>query len=65
MSDESAIKAMTDMQFPQFLIEVMMDLNHCIIEGYAEEVANTVEKVTGQKPISFEQFVKYNKEAWL
>lgn len=54
MSDESAIKAMTDMQFPQFLIEVMMDLNHCIIEGYAEEVANTVEKVTGQKPISFE-----------
>lgn len=65
VSDEAAIKAMTDMQFPQFLIDVMMDLNHCITEGYAEEVTDTVENVTHQKPILFKQFVADNKDVWL
>ncbi len=62
--DEAAIKAMTDLQFPQFVIDVMMDLNHCIVAGYAEEVTDTVEKVTGKKPISFRQFVTDNREVW-
>ncbi len=63
--DEAAIKAMKDLQFPQFLIDVMMDLNHCIVEGYAEEITDTVESVTGRRPISFRQFVNDNKEVWL
>jgi len=65
VTDETAIQAMRDMQFPQFLIDVMIGLNHCIIEGYAEELTDTVEKVTGNKPISFKQFVEDNKGSWL
>ena len=52
-------------QFPQFVIDVMMDLNHCIVQGYAEEIADTVENVTGRKPISFRQFVIDNKKVWV
>ncbi len=63
--DEAAIKAMKDMGFPPFMIDLMISLNHTIVEGYAEEVTDTVEKVTGQKPISFKQFVADNKEIWL
>jgi len=65
VTDETAIKAMRDMQFPQFVIDVMISLNHCIIEGYAEEVTDTVEKVTGNRPISFRRFVEDNKGSWL
>jgi len=30
VSDEDAIKAMTGMKFPEFLIDLMIDLNQCI-----------------------------------
>ena len=62
--DEAAIKAMTDMQFPPFAIEIMMSLNHSIVEGYAEEITGTVERVTGREPISFKQFVADNRDVW-
>ena len=63
--DEAAIKAMKDMGFPPFMVNLMISLNHTIVEGYAEEVTDTVEKITGQKPISFKQFIADNKEIWL
>ena len=65
VSDEDAIKAMTGMQFPEFLIDLMIDLNLCIREGFAEETSTTVKDVTGNDAITFEQFVHDNKEAWL
>ncbi len=66
VSDEDAINAMTEMKFPEFLIDLMIDLNKCIREGFAEETSTTVIKdVTGNNAISFEQFVQDNKEAWL
>ena len=65
VTDEAAIQAMTEMQFPQFVIDVMISLNHCIVEGYAEELTDTVEKVTGNSPISFKRFVEDNKGSWL
>jgi len=65
ISDEDAIKAMTGMQFPEFLINLMIDLNRCIREGFAEETTMTVKDVTGNDAVSFEQFVHDNKSAWL
>ena len=63
--DEAAIKAMTDMQFPPFIIDLLTSLNHCIVQGHADEVTDTVEKITGKKPISFRQFVNDNQKVWL
>ncbi len=65
VSDEDAIKAMTEMQFPQFLIDLMIDLNLCIREGFAEDTTTTVKDITGRDAISFNQFVNDNKGAWL
>ena len=65
VSDEDAIKAMTEMKFPEFVINLMMDLNQCIRDGIAEETTTTVKDVTGNDAISFEQFVHGNKGAWL
>ena len=64
VSDEDARKAMTGMEFPEFLIDLMIDLNLCIREGFAEETTTTVKEVTGQEAISFEQFVQDHKRAW-
>ncbi len=65
VSDENAIKAMTEMQFPEFVINLMIDLNLCIREGFAEETATTVKDITGRDAISFEQFAQDNKGAWV
>ena len=62
---EVAIKAMEEKHFPPFFIDALMDLNNAVLEGHAHEVTDTLEKVTGNKPISFEQFVKDNKNVWL
>jgi hypothetical protein len=63
--DEAAIQAMKDINFPPFIIELMMSLNESIKQGHAIEITDTVEKVTGQKPITFKQFVADNKAVWL
>ncbi len=65
VSDEDAVKAMTEMKLPEFLIDLMIDLNQCIREGFAEETTTAVKDVTGNDAISFEQFVHDNKGAWL
>ena len=65
VSDEDAIKAMTEMEFPEFLIDLMIDLNRCIREGFAEKITTTVKDVTGNDAISFQQFVHDNKGVWL
>ena len=65
VSDEAAIKGMEEKHFPPFFIDIMMDLSNAVAEGRAHEITGTVKKVTGQKPISFKQFVADNKETWL
>ncbi len=63
--DEAAVSAMTDLQFPPFIIDLMISLNHTIVEGYAEEVTDTVKNITGHDPVSFKQFVTDNKQVWM
>lgn len=53
------------MKSPEFLIDLMINLNQCIREGFAEETTTTVKDVTGNDAISFEQFGHDNKGAWL
>jgi len=65
VSDEVATNAMKELQFPDFIIELMISLNQCIVQGFAEEITNVVEEVTGKKPILFNQFVEDNKAIWL
>ncbi len=62
---EAAIKAMQEKGFPPFFIDVLMDLNNAIAKGSADELTNSVESITGKKPISFKQFVQDNKDSWL
>jgi len=63
--NEAAIQGMKDINFPPFIIDIMMSLNESIKQGHAVETTDTVEKVTGQKPITFKQFVAVNKAIWL
>ncbi len=62
---EAAIQAMTDMHFPPFIIDLLVSLNESIKQGHFVEVTDTIEKVTGAKPITFNQFVTDNKNVWM
>ncbi len=64
ISSEVAIKSLTDMQFPQFFIDLIISLNESIRQGHFEQNTNTVETVTGKMPISFKQFVTDYKNIW-
>ncbi len=63
--NEAAIKAMTDMQFPSFIIDLLISLNDSIKQGRFVETTDTIEKVTGKKPITFKQFIADNKNVLL
>lgn len=65
VTDEDAINAMTELGFPEFQIKLMIDLNQCIREGFSEEITTTVKDITGKDPITFQQFLQDNKQAWL
>jgi len=65
ISDEAATEAMKGLQFPDFVIELMISLNQCIVQGFGEETTDTVEKILGRKPIFFDQFVQDNKNVWV
>jgi len=65
ISYEDAIKAMTEMQFPEFVITLMIDLFKCVKAGNADHTTSTVKGITGREPISFGQFVQDNKAVWI
>jgi len=63
--DEAAIDAMKGLGFPEFVINMMMSLNHSIRQGHAKEVTDTTQQVLGRPPIAFKHFVEDHKSAWL
>ncbi len=63
--DEMAIEGMQERGFPPYFIDVLMDLNRAIAKGCADELTDSVESITGKKPISFREFVQDHKESWL
>jgi hypothetical protein len=52
---------MTEMEFPEFLIDLMIDLNRCIREGFAEETTTTVKDVTATMPSHFNNLFRTTK----
>ncbi|RLB55353.1 MAG: SDR family NAD(P)-dependent oxidoreductase [Deltaproteobacteria bacterium] len=65
VSDEAARKAMTDLGLPEFVIDVMVGLGQCVRQGHVEETTDTVERLLGRPPITFEQFVQDHRTAWI
>jgi len=65
ITDEAAVEAVSAAQFPEFIIDVMISLNHSIRQGHAEKTTNTVQEVTGRPPITFRQFVDDHRTTWL
>ena len=63
--EEAAINAMKSVGMQEFIIEMTSSLNQIIKAGYAEGITDTVEKVTGKKPVAFKQFVLDHKAHWL
>lgn len=63
--ETAAIQAMESARMPSFAIEMTSSLNQIIKAGYAEGVTDTVKKITGNDPISFEQFALDYKQNWL
>jgi len=62
---EAAMQAMSDMHFPQFIIDLLVSLNESIKQGHFVEITDTIETVTGTAAITFKQFVMDNKGVWL
>ncbi len=62
--DEKANAAMKSYGMPPFSIDMLSSLNQIIKAGYAEGVTTTVQNVTGEKPISFEQFANDYQSNW-
>lgn len=58
ISDEDARKAMKGIGMQDWLVDGMIELYTIIRQGHAAQITNTVEQITGQKPISFLQFAK-------
>lgn len=58
VSEDAASAEMKQSGMPEILVEATMELYGIYKAGYASEVTATVEQVTGNKPILFEQFVR-------
>jgi uncharacterized protein YbjT (DUF2867 family) len=58
VSEDAASAEMKQSGMPEVLVEATMELYGIYKAGYASEVTATVEQVTGNKPILFEQFVR-------
>lgn len=62
--EEAAVKSMRDTGMPEFVVEVMSSLNQVIAAGYVAELTDTVERTTGHKPRSFNDYVKEYADVW-
>jgi uncharacterized protein YbjT (DUF2867 family) len=62
--EEAAVQAMQEMGMPEGLVEMMSSLNQVIAAGYVAGVTDGFEKITGQKPRSFAEFVHDHQAAW-
>ena len=64
VSDEDARKGMKDIGMDEWTVNSMIELFEITRAGYVSTISPVVEQVTGNKPISFSQFVKDYAEAF-
>lgn len=62
VSESAASEGMKQSGMPEVLVDATMELYGIYKAGYASEVTQAVEQVTGKKPISFEQFATDYRE---
>lgn len=62
--EDAARQEMKQSGMPEVLVEATMELYGIYKAGYASEVTPIVEQVTGNKPITFEQFANDSAEAF-
>jgi uncharacterized protein YbjT (DUF2867 family) len=62
--EAAANKAMLDMGMPAWMVDAMMELHGIDKAGYAAEVTDTVQKLTGRAPVSFAQFARQHAASW-
>ncbi|KAK3322753.1 nucleoside-diphosphate-sugar epimerase family protein [Apodospora peruviana] len=64
LSQEDRVKHLTSLGLPGHVAKFMGYLEGLTAGGFEEHMNDTVEKVTGKKPIPFEEFVENNKHLW-
>lgn len=62
---EGARQSMLEAGIPPETVDALLELYHINKLGYAAEVSNTVEEITGHKATSFEAFAKDYKEVFI
>ena len=62
--EAAAKQAMLGMGMPEWMVDGMMELHAIDKAGYAGQVTDTVQKVTGRAPMSFAQFAKQHAARW-
>ena len=63
--EDRARQQMIDSKMPEWMVNMVMELNQISKAGYVADVRPTVEQVTGRKPITFKQFAIENKAAFM
>jgi uncharacterized protein YbjT (DUF2867 family) len=62
--EAAAKQAMLGMGMPEWMVDGMMELHAIDKAGYAAQVTDSVEKITGRAPISFAQFARQHAARW-
>jgi uncharacterized protein YbjT (DUF2867 family) len=62
--EAAAHKGMLDLGMPAWMVDAMMELHGIDKAGYAAQVTDSVQKVTGRAPVSFAQFAQQNAARW-
>jgi uncharacterized protein YbjT (DUF2867 family) len=58
ITETDARRGMKDIGMNEWFIDIALELFDSYRKGYASEVSNAVESITGSKPISFSQFTR-------
>lgn len=64
LSDEQARALLTRAGMPPFQTEALIDVSRAYRDGGAETVLSTVHDITGQDPVTFEQFALAHRDAF-
>ena len=62
--EAAAHKGMSDAGMPSWMVDGMMELHAINKAGYAAQVTDAVQKVTGRAPMGFAQFARQHAASW-
>jgi uncharacterized protein YbjT (DUF2867 family) len=62
--EAAAKQAMLGLGMPEWMVDAMMELHGIDKAGYAAQVTDTVQKVTGRAPLRFAEFARQHAARW-